>query len=200
MKLRLKHDLLVSSLVLFMLLVSAVRMEAKKRGDLVVMKNGDRLTGEVKKLENGILYVETDYFSGSIGLDWSQVDRLRSSASFQLLLKDGSRVEGTVSETRLDKTGEQFVTREENQKRVTPKSEVVEIHSHHRSFWSQVDGSIDLGYSFTSGNQQSSLTSEARASYLSTIYFGGANYTASFGSQKGATASTLFEVQSLDGL
>jgi len=31
-----------------------------KRKDLVVMNNGDHFTGEVKRLENGLLYVETD--------------------------------------------------------------------------------------------------------------------------------------------
>lgn len=42
-----------------------------KRKDVVVMNNGDHFTGEVKRLENGLLYVETDYgpvISASIGI------------------------------------------------------------------------------------------------------------------------------------
>ena len=31
-----------------------------KRKDVVIMNNGDHFTGEVKRLENGLLYVETD--------------------------------------------------------------------------------------------------------------------------------------------
>src|ERR1700720_2118783 len=31
------------------------------RGDVVTMKNGDRLTGELRGLNNGILFIETDY-------------------------------------------------------------------------------------------------------------------------------------------
>jgi len=31
------------------------------RKDVVVMNNGDHFIGEVKRLQNGLLYVETDY-------------------------------------------------------------------------------------------------------------------------------------------
>src|SRR5881275_1667769 len=96
---RIKRGLVACTLALVVIFTAAGNVEAKKRGDLIVMTNGDRFTGDVKKLENGILYVETDYISGSVGLDWSKVDKLQSSASFQLLLKDGSRVQGTVSQT-----------------------------------------------------------------------------------------------------
>jgi hypothetical protein len=55
------------------------------------MKNGDRLTGEVKRLEQGILYIETDYFSGSVGVDWLQVEKVESKATFQIVLSDGKK-------------------------------------------------------------------------------------------------------------
>jgi hypothetical protein len=67
----------VTRLGLVVLLLGMVWVPAEaKRADTVVMKNGDRLTGEVKKLENGVLYLDTDYVSGSIGLDYLQVARI----------------------------------------------------------------------------------------------------------------------------
>jgi len=60
-----------------------------KRKDLVIMKNGDRLTGEVKKLEHGVLYVDLDYVSGSIGLDWLKV-AFRVVVGFRSCLKMAS--------------------------------------------------------------------------------------------------------------
>jgi hypothetical protein len=50
------------------------------RHDTIIMENGDRFTGEVKRLEQGILYIETDYFSGSVGVDWLQVEKIESTA------------------------------------------------------------------------------------------------------------------------
>lgn len=37
------------------------------------MSNGDRLTGEVKHLQNALLYLETEYVSDNIPLDWSHI-------------------------------------------------------------------------------------------------------------------------------
>ena len=82
-------------LAVFLLGIVCVPVEAK-RADVVVMKNGDRLTGEVKKLENGILYLDTNYVSGSIGLDYLQVAKIESTGSYQVVLNNGERISGTI--------------------------------------------------------------------------------------------------------
>src|SRR5271165_1773749 len=81
----------------FLQMVSGGECSGKvSRHDTVIMKNGDRLTGEVKKLEQGVLYVETDYFSGSVGVDWLQVAKVESKATFQIILNDGKRFTGSI--------------------------------------------------------------------------------------------------------
>src|SRR5208282_4549691 len=67
-----------------------------KRKDVVIMNNGDHFTGEVKGLQNGLLYVETDYVSGKIGLDWNQVQSVESTASYRIILNNGRRLEGNI--------------------------------------------------------------------------------------------------------
>ena len=62
------------------------------RKDIIIMSNGDRITGQVKRLENGLLYVEMPYVSGNIGLDWNQVDSVQSTANFQIVLNNGKRL------------------------------------------------------------------------------------------------------------
>jgi hypothetical protein len=77
--------------------------EAKNlRGDVVTMKNGDRLTGEVKSLEQGVLYIKMDYFSGSVGVDWSQVQKVKSTATYQITLSGGKRLTGTISKVKAE--------------------------------------------------------------------------------------------------
>src|SRR5271154_1436011 len=75
-----------------------------KRHDTVVMKNGDRLTGEVKRLENGVLYIKTDYFSGAVGVDWLQVEKVVSTATYQIVLTNGSRLTGNISKVETSGT------------------------------------------------------------------------------------------------
>src|SRR5215469_6204477 len=66
------------------------------RKDEVVMTNGDHITGEVKRLQNGLLYVETEYVSDKIGLDWNHVASVKSSANYQIVLADGKRLVGKI--------------------------------------------------------------------------------------------------------
>jgi hypothetical protein len=170
-------------------------MAKVKRHDTVTMKNGDRLTGEVKKLEQGILYIETDYFSGSVGVDWLQVEKVESKATFQIVLSDGKRITGSISKEAVSVPGEDFTVHAPTTDVPVSGVDVVRIESQKQTFWRQLKGSIDLGYSFTSGNNQSSLTTSASVAYPAERWATGTSYTASFSGQAGGTTTNLFESQ-----
>ena len=182
------------------LLLNPLVAFGKRNTDVVVMNNGDRLTGEIKKLENGILYVETNYFSGSIGLDWLQVERVQSTGNYQITLKDGSRVEGTITRAKSSSEGADFVIHADSGDRFAASADIIEIHPQKRSFWSQVTGDVDLGYSFTSGNKQTSFNFGTTANYLSTKYFGSTSFTSNVSGQSGGNQTNLAEAQMLDGV
>ena len=187
--------------VLLMLVSCPFANAEVKRKDVVIMKNGDHLTGEVKKLENGVLYVTTDYFSGSIGLDWSQVERIESTAAFQVTLKNGQRAVGTIEKLPLkDALGSDFRVRAQGAETQSSALDVVSIEPQQSGFWRQLTGSADFGYDFTSGNSQTSLASSASANYLGTKWLGGATFTSSFSGQSGGSKTDTVEVQTLDGL
>jgi putative salt-induced outer membrane protein YdiY len=181
----------------FLYLSSAGPCVAKvSRHDIIIMKNGDRLTGEVKRLEQGVLYIQTDYFSGSVGVDWLQVEKVESKASFQIVLSNGKRLTGSISKIEAAAApGKDVIVRAEGVEVPLAGMDVVEIQSQKQTFWRQLKGSIDLGYNYTSGNRQSSLSSSADAEYPATKWAAGASYTASFSGQSGGATTNLFEVQ-----
>jgi putative salt-induced outer membrane protein YdiY len=167
------------------------------RHDTVIMKNGDRLTGEVKRLEQGILYIQTDYFSGSVGVDWLQVEKVESKATFQIVLNNGKRLTGSISKVEeVAAPGKDLMVRANSVETPLSAADVVEIESQKQTFWRQLKGSIDLGYNYTSGNNQSSLSSSASVEYPTEHWAAGTSYAASFSGQSGGTTSNLFEVQS----
>jgi putative salt-induced outer membrane protein YdiY len=192
---RLQLIVLAAALLLF-----PFEAQARRNTDIVTMKNGDHLTGEIKKLENGILYIETDYFSGSIGLDWLQVETVQSTGNYQIILKDGTRVEGTIERAKASAQGKDFVIHGESGERRASSSDIVEIHPQKRSFLSQVTGDVDLGYSFTSGSKQSSFNFGTTANYLSTKYFGSVGSTSNVSGQSGGNQTNLAEIQMLGGI
>jgi hypothetical protein len=117
------------------------------------MNNGDHFTGEVKRLRNGLLYVETDYASGNIELDWNQVQSVQSTATYRIILNNGQRLEGKIEKiSGANTTTEDFLIREATEEVQVPSGTVVNIDSRKPTFWRQLQGAIDFGYNFTSGN------------------------------------------------
>jgi putative salt-induced outer membrane protein YdiY len=166
------------------------------RHDTIIMKNGDRFTGEVKRLEQGVLYIETDYFSGSVGVDWLQVERVESTATFQVILSGGKRLTGTISKVEAEAApNSDFKVHARGGDVPASSADVVEISSQKQTFWRQLKGSIDVGYSFTSGNNQSSLSTDANAVYEAQHWAVGASYTASNSGQTGGATTNLLDTQ-----
>ena len=173
----------------------ALPMQAR-RNDVVVMKNGDRFTGDVKRLEDGILYVETDYVSGNIGLDWNQVQLVQSTATYQVVLDNGHRLVGTIERVASDKTkGAEFYVRQTGKQVLVAAANVVNIDSHKPTFLRQLQGAIDVGYSFTSGNGQSTLNVDTSATYRRTGWEAAVSFDSSFNGQSGASKTNREDVQ-----
>jgi hypothetical protein len=60
---------------------------SRARTDIVYMKNGDRITCEVKSLAYGQLSVKPDYILDTVVLDWSKVEHIESSQVFSVLIR-----------------------------------------------------------------------------------------------------------------
>ena len=63
---------------------------ARESADVLVMKNGDHLTGEIKGLNADVLYVSMKYILGTSSAQWSEVVRLESKQLFLVKTEDGS--------------------------------------------------------------------------------------------------------------
>jgi putative salt-induced outer membrane protein YdiY len=73
-------------------------------------------------------------------------------------------------------------------------SDVISIETQKQNFWRQLKGSIDVGYDFTSGNTQTSLSSDASATYTTTTWSAGASYNAAYSGQSGGSKTKLVEL------
>jgi Protein of unknown function, DUF481 len=188
-----RHSIVV---VLTLLLALACSPAQAKRKDVVVMINGDHFTGEVKRLKSGLLYLETDYVSGNIGLDWNQVQSVQSSATYQIVLKNGRRLLGKIEKVSAESAnGEDFLIHEATEEVQVPSPSIVNIDSRKPTFWRQLQGSIDFGYSFTSGNKQSTLNADSSATYKATGWEASTSFDSTFNGQSGASKTNREDLQ-----
>jgi hypothetical protein len=158
------------------------------RGDVVTMKNGDRFTGEVKRLQSGVLYIETDYASSNLAVDWAQVQNVKSTAVYLITLSSGKHVTGQLE--RLPGTGDvgdNVTILNAGESMSVPPPEVVDIASQKSSWLRQLQGNIDAGTSFTSGNGQIAANTDINAAYMTPRWAAAAALGTSFGNQDGGT-------------
>ena len=119
--------------------------------DVVVLANGDCLTGEVAALKDAKLSLDTTY-AGTINIDWSEVSSIQADGFFQVRAENGVHYRGAI---QMNQEGLQVIGQETAP--VDPL-EVVEItptsNGDPPGFWQILDGNIDLGYTFNRGNSR----------------------------------------------
>jgi putative salt-induced outer membrane protein YdiY len=127
------------------------------------MKNGDRLTGDVQRLETGRLLVKTEY-AGVVSLDWKQVESVTSAARFQVEFDSGMNLLGVLQRSN----GAVRVIAGMRAVSLSPAT-VVSMQRQEgegaSGFLGGLEGSAEIGYSLARGNSslsQSSLNVEAR--------------------------------------
>lgn len=139
-------------LIVLVLLTAAAGAGAKSKDDVVVLRNGDRLTGEIKKLQRGELVFKASYMADAVRLDWSKVARLESRDRYLITLTDGRLFTDSL---RLNASGgDDFLIGAERQAFRAEQMDVLRITPVEAGFFRQLEGTIDFGFNFTSGNDQ----------------------------------------------
>jgi len=135
---------------------------AAQKADTLLLRNGDRIIGEVKQLENGLLDYKTDNMS-TISVKWDRVVSLTSRWYYEVEDRQGVRYFGTFA--RPDSSG--YLAIVLNGVALVPLSDVVRINRIKQTqFWGRIDGYLDVGFSFAKSNKTVQLTSNLEATYL----------------------------------
>ncbi len=155
----------VRAAVLCSALLLAAPLLARDKTDVIVMNNGDRLTGEIKGLDSGVLYVNMDYILGTSSVQWSKVHHVESKQLFIVKTQDGSVYTGML--TTAGAPGERpmkiEVAETTEKKVVLERRQVVEMYETSDKFWRRFNGEINSGIIYSKGNQSTQYSLEAQA-------------------------------------
>jgi len=152
------RDSILQRLVLLLLLSLGARSGygiAHPKTDSVTLYNGDRLTGEVTSLRDGLLYVGTDAM-GTVRIEWKDVASLSSDYYYEVRLEDGRRVFGRLAATALPGTVS-FLDPSGGQ--TLDNLDIIELRPIEERVSERLDIYLSANYSFTKASdvQQSEL-------------------------------------------
>lgn len=148
--------------------------------DIVYMKNGDKITCEIRSLEQGQLTVKQHYANSTVVLDWSQVDRIQSSQPFVVVDTKGDSYSGSLSEA----IGKHTIMIEGVEEKSIPHEDVVSIQETGKTFVRRLRGDFDLGLSFAQSNAQKNLTLQVDLTYQAKSDIAELTSSSQFSSQK----------------
>jgi hypothetical protein len=127
------------------LLCLAPASAQREKTDVIVLKNGDRVTGEITDLEFGLLRLETDNM-GTISIEWGAIASIDSQYRFDVEQAGGRRFSGLIA-TSSD--GESLTIRDENTEETIELTSVTRINELESGFWERLSGSLSLGFNYT---------------------------------------------------
>ena len=166
---------LLAATILFLTCLSPAAIAAKT--DVVILVNGNAVTGEVKGLEFGSLRYSTDSM-GTVNIDWEDIVSVTSEQSLQIELADGTRYFG-----KLYPPDERHFVRivTASQEVVIESSEVVRITpiETSESFLERLDGSFSFGIQTQKSSEVTTSNLAADVSYRTRKYLFGTRLNSS---------------------
>ena len=169
---------------------------ARDNTDVIVMKNGDRMTCEIKGLSAGVLSVKLKYVQGTIGVQWSEVARLESNQLFIVQTEDGTVYTGKLSTAAT--SGERpmsiEITSAPEKEVEIPQSQLVKLNQTAESFRRRFNGTINTGIQYSKGNETTQYNVASQVEYPRERWSSQASFNSSFASSSNASISTRNQV------
>jgi hypothetical protein len=152
----------VRAALLVLLMLLALPAFAKY-DDVIFLKNGDRLSGDVKELSQDMLRYKTDSM-GTLYVRWEDIQSIETEKFLRIELKSGRRLVGTLA--RAD-APEQLViaTRKQNERRYFDEVVAFVPLKLQRDWIDRIEGGVKFGLNGTKGSNTVQWNLGANALY-----------------------------------
>jgi hypothetical protein len=131
---------------IIVLLFASTSVLARDKTDIVLLENGDRITGEIIQLEHGQLELKTDSL-GTVYIEWPKVSGLSSSVVFMVEHLGGQNEFG-----RLGGSNGHLIIDDEGRMTDVPMSDVARLGPVQDTFLARVRGSTSVGVNYAQAN------------------------------------------------
>ena len=178
------------------LLLFALSLSAREKSDVLVMRNGDRLTCEIKSLSSDTLAISLDYAAGTVSINWGKVDHIESKQLFLVKTQAGIVYSGSLSTpSSPGARPTKIEVLEASARRIElEKEHVIDIEETDLGFWHRFSGQIGFSSIYNKGNQSFQYGVNGDMYYTRERWGAVASYNSSLAASTGATTSTRNDI------
>ncbi|MGB7439397.1 MAG: DUF481 domain-containing protein [Candidatus Acidiferrum sp.] len=186
----------LKNLAFWVAILLAAPLLAREKSDVIIMKNGDRVTCEIKGLNAGTLYISVDYILNTQSVDWSKVDHVESKQLFIVKTQDGLVYSGKLAtpETVGGRPIKVEVLEPSSAKVELDKAQIIQMDETSTNVWQRLNGDIGLGVIYNKGNQATQYNLNSTVNYPAERWAAGANYSSTLSSSTGTSPATRNEL------
>jgi len=187
-----KSIMAMRTVILSYVLLLVTPLFARESTDVIVMKNGDRLTGEIKGLNAGVLYMSMEYILGTSSVQWSRVAHLESKQLFLVKTEDGSVYSGRLKTPKAPgaRPVEIEIAETSGKEVVVESSRIVQMDMTSKKFFQRFNGTVNTGIIYSKGNQSTQYSLGSQVTYPREHWAAGLSYNSSLSASTGASTST----------
>jgi len=131
--------------------------------DSLVFKNGDYMTGEIEKMDNGVLEFSTDYSDADFKIEWLEIQEIYALRNFLITHRDGQKYYGNLkseSNTRV------IIITTSSDSIKCDISDIVFLNPYEDKFSKRISASIDLGFDLARAKNIRNLTARSNIGYM----------------------------------
>jgi hypothetical protein len=177
----------------------AAPVMAREKSDVIILDNGDRLTGEIKSLKAGVLYVSLDYVDGTIAVQWSKVASLKSKQLFIVRTQGGNLLTGTLSGVAAPGAGPMTieVAADAQHKVALEHSSITSLGETSRKFQERFSGEVEASVVQSKGNDSVQYGVGSQVEYRQERWAIQTGFNSNLSSSSGSTASSRNQINLL---
>jgi hypothetical protein len=131
--------------------------------DTVFLQQGDRITGEVKSLENNYLRLST-YDVGTVKVEWNKIDSVKILTSMRIELVDGRIIYGKLLTSGI--VGSCYIWRREGDPLLVKLIRIVALTPVEEKFIDRLNGTLSTGFSYVKASDIAQLNFSGSLEYL----------------------------------
>jgi hypothetical protein len=137
-------------LIALTVVLTPLAAAAAQKTDVITLRNGDRITGEIKEVTQGRLRLSTDAMD-TVSIRWIDIAAVDSDKTLEVEVQSGERIYGSLQ------PGEQpgdVVVVGAGEPVPVPRERIAAVWPIGQSFWKKLDGNVSLGVNFTQASDQ----------------------------------------------
>lgn len=142
-----------------------------QKTDVIIMNNDDYITGEIKKMQFGLVTFKTDDM-GTLSIKWTKIKHMLSTHTFEVHISNGNLMYGSLDSSSVH--GEILVKDIKNSYKLL-QNDIIEITPIKSTFWDKLSGSVSFGFNYTKGTETGQMNFAGTTTFRSKLWNIGAD-------------------------